>query len=63
MLVFQNAIKRAGVPILRALNIQFRLKQQALTLRVEILGIFNQRYFLDEALERSWRNALRWLDD
>jgi hypothetical protein len=30
------AIKRAGVPILRSLNIRYRLKQQALTLGVEI---------------------------
>jgi hypothetical protein len=28
------AIKRAGVPILRSLNIQYRLKQQAVRLRV-----------------------------
>ena len=27
-----DAIKRAGVPILRSLNIRFRLKQQALLL-------------------------------
>ena len=43
MLVFQNAIKRAGLPILRSLNIQFRLTQLALTLRVVTSWYFQSR--------------------
>ena len=43
MLVFQNDIKRAGVPIQRSLNIPFRLKQQALTLRVVISWYFQSK--------------------
>ena len=36
-----GAMKRAGVPISRSLNIRYRLKQHALMLRIEFKGYSN----------------------